>query len=375
MSTIREALEAAAGEPSGDEIAEAAPVEEAAAVNNGGGDEGATAGVEAAGDTAAADAEDATAETKPGEAGRSRDGKGRFAPGTEAAKATPAVSTKPTLPGAAQTVKPTPGTAASVAAKPVGEPLKPPQSWTPAAREAFAKAPPEVQAEVNRRERQMASAMQDSAQARRFHETFNAVLAPHSNMIQQEAGGDPVRVVSSLLQTAQALRGSQAPHVIAALVRQFRIPIADLDQALADGPQSQPAQRAQQLPEYRDPRVDQLLQRAEQQQAQRIQKEIDDFAQGAEFFQDVRPRVAALIGEGGMTLPEAYDSACWSNPQIRGILQQREAAKAANAGNASTQRARAAASSVKGQPAGATAPQPNGVRAALEAAASRLSGR
>lgn len=378
MTTIREALEAAAGEAEVDS-AEVAPVEEVAPLEGSGGDDVSAAGAEGDGAAPTPGAEASEAEANAGEAARSRDPKGRFA-GTKEGQAKADAPVKPTATVAAAVKPGAPGVATPKAV----EPVRAPQAWTPAAREAFAKAPPEVQAEVNRREKQMATAMQEGANHRKFADSFNQVVSPYMGTIQAE-GGNPLSAISSLLQTAQALRTAPPAHkatLVAKIIKDFGVPVESIAAAL-DGQAPPETQQGG----YQDPRVDQLMARLESAAQQRQQStnaramgELETFRAKAEFLEDVRSHMGVLLAEAaqqgrGMTLQESYDMATWANPQIRGILQQREAAKAANAGSASTQRARAAASSVRGQPAGAAAPQSGGVRAALEAAAARLGSR
>jgi hypothetical protein len=99
------------------------------------------------------------------------------------------------------------------------------------------------------------------------------------------------------------------------------------------------------------------------------QRELQEFiASGeAEFYEDVKPLMGKLFQAGVVkNLKEAYNAAVKLNPETASVLQQREAAKQANAATASTQRARAAASSVKSQPAGPVSrPPPDDIRGAL----------
>lgn len=328
-------------------------------------------------------------DSSPAKAGRARDGKGRFAPAaTEAQEAPatalaakPAVTPKPPTNGA-----PAPAQAPQT---PPAEAARAPQSWKPAAREHFAKLPAEVQSEVARREKEIAATLQETASARRLADEVRHVVGPYEALIRGE-GAEPLQFIQSLLQTAAGLRGPAAPQVIARLVRSLGVPIDALDQALTatiqgGGGQApgQPQQGA-----YQDPRVDQLLgamqQAAHRRQAgmqQQAQADIDGFKANAEFFPDVERRMGALMADAAarkqaMSLQDAYDAACWADKDIRGILQQREAEKAANARNASTQRSRAAASSIKSQPAGASpSPQSGNVVDDVRAAYAALSSR
>ena len=77
------------------------------------------------------------------------------------------------------------------------------------------------------------------------------------------------------------------------------------------------------------------MQQAEQNQQQQVQQQayssIGEFSQDPqhEFFEHVRVKMAdnldmARMNNQPMTLKEAYDAACWSNPEIRDVLVKRQ---------------------------------------------------
>jgi hypothetical protein len=368
---------ALAGTLSGDDGASEAPVEAPPAESLGGGDETPAPVADAAGDSPAEPnppAEDAP-EKPAGEAGRARDSTGRFVQGKGDAKAPvrpagapAALAPKPVAPQARPPgAPPAPAAAAPPAA------VKAPQSWKPAAREAWAKMPPELRAalepEVTRREKETAQVLEQTAQARHIAAAYGQVVGPYSAMIHSE-GTSPPQFIGQLLQTAQALRTAPPGHkaqLVANIVREFGVPIEALDQALAGGPQpqGQPQQAGQ---EFRDPRFDQFLGEVEQAKQRRAladrekaNTDIQEFAKEAEFLNDVKAHMATLLNEAAqrrqsMSLQEAYERACWADPEVRVYFQQREAAKAAKASQASTQRARAASMSVRTQPATSAPP-------------------
>jgi hypothetical protein len=373
MNDIREALSAAF-----DETTESAPVAEVAETPPG----PAAGAREEAGEAP----EGMASSGEPAAPSHQRDEKGRFAP--------KAAQTEAPKPGG-ESATPAPKEAAPVAtpAPQVGQPsqtpapeAKAPQSWKPAAREHFARLPPEVQAEVVRRERETATVLQEAASARKLEAEFRQTVAPYEAMIRAE-GGEPLKAVASLLQTAAALRTAPPHHkaqLVASLVKTFGVPVEALDAALV----GEAPQQGQAAPEYRDPRVDQLFAQMQQAQhhrqqslVQRSQQELETFAAGREFVDDVREEMADLLEVAAkrgvaLSLEDAYNRAVQLNPDISAVLKQREAAKAATNAQASTQRARAATSSVKSQPAGAPhAPQSRGLRDDLEAALAAQSGR
>jgi hypothetical protein len=131
---------------------------------------------------------------------------------------------------------------------------------------------------------------------------------------------------------------------------------------------------------YHDPRVDQLfaqlqgLQQSRQEQViQRAVSEVEGFGAGKEFFEDVREDMADLLELASkrnldLSLEQAYERACKMQPDIAKVLEAREAAKRAGNSQQSTQRAKHAASSVRGTPAGVPSSNPSDLRGAIEAA-------
>jgi hypothetical protein len=258
---------------------------------------------------------------------------------------------------------------------------KPPASWGAAAREKWQALPPEARAEVMKRERETSVVLEQSAQARKTLEQVNKVLAPHAQMFQAD-NVHPLQAMESAMRVMGVLRTgnpSAKAAMAAQVVKAMGVDIAMLDAALAgEAPkQTGPA-------EYRDPRVDQLM-GALQQQAQARQQsviqnahtEVDKFAESHEFLSDenVRQDMADLMDGAArrgveLSMEEAYIRACRARPDVWEVMQQREAAKAAATSNTATQRARAASSSVKSQPAPGAQPQASGnhvddVRAAI----------
>lgn len=92
----------------------------------------------------------------------------------------------------------------------------------------------------------------------------------------------------------------------------------------------------------------------QQQQNTTVQSEIDRFASDAKnvFFDNVKSEMGRLIQSGLATdLTEAYDRACWANPEIRTLLiKQQSAPSDASAKAAAATQARNASKSITGSP-------------------------
>lgn len=326
---------------------------------------------------AAPEAPEAARETTAEKEARERDEKGRFAkkstdpikveaPKPEAKASPPAAPVEPE-------VKP-----------PVQADVRAPQSWKPAVREKFAGLPPEVQQEVVRVDREVMRTMQESAEARQFHQRFQQGVAPYESIFRGLGISSEQAIGTSLQTLAQLASGPPAvkAKVAAEIIKNYGIDIQMLDSELA-GQAPPPGQAQPAIDPNQIIRQAREAMRAEMQQAQNSQFETKMRAEiesmkTLEFFDDVREDMANII-EGHakrgvvMTPRDAYNLAVWANPSTAEVMQQRQAAKVAANPQGSTQRARAAASSVRGTPA---AP-PNGaqsddLRSVLEASWEKL---
>ena len=263
-------------------------------------------------------------------------------------------------------------------------PFKGPQSWKPAAREALAKAPPEVQQEVMRREGEIQRAMQDMAPLKRHRDGFQQLMAPYQAFIRAENSND-FQAIDNMMRTAVALRTLPAQDrakLMAGMCHQFGIDPNMLDQAwyaLTQGngqPAQLPTRQAQPNPQqFRDPRLDPIIEAFNQRQQAEYQdtrSEMSKFAESHQFFDDVRPDMADIIelrAKRGLSTSwdQAYDLACQANEDVAPLYQQAKDAERARTGQPGTQRARAAAVSVRPSP-GIRTPQqadPNDLRATL----------
>jgi hypothetical protein len=292
---------------------------------------------------------------------------------------------KPVDPGAA-----VPAVVAGDAPKPVEakpDPFaKAPQSWKPGAREAWASVPPDVRAEVYRREKESAMLAQQTSQARHVTDYVSQLQQKYAPALQAE-GVDALTASANLMNLASELRFGPAQikaQRVAQIIRNYGVDVNLLANVL-DG---QPVPQGQQPQMMTDPRVDQLLAQLQGMQQSRqeavVEKavgEVEAFGGDKEFFEDVREDMADLLEVASrrgidLSLDQAYERACQMQPEISKVLAARAAAQQAGTARQSTQRARAAASSVRGTPSNvSTNSQPDNLRGAIEAAIETVGGR
>ena len=262
--------------------------------------------------------------------------------------------------------------------KPPPTPEKPkipaPKSFRPEMREMWDKVPRAIQDEIHRVDKEARRIASDSEAIRQNYDKFRETVAPFEPMIRAE-GVEPIQAVGNLLRTAATLATGPAQtkaQIVAGLIRTYGVDIPTLD-ALLSGQAPPPVQ--QQAPQmnpaqFRDPRLDALLEQQQKRVTEQAQTLIEE-VENEEFFEDVREEMADLLEVAArrglaLTAKDAYNRAVAMHPDVSKVLEQRQAAKA---NNGSVARSMAASSSVKGQHAAGPPAQSGGsLRDDVEAA-------
>lgn len=225
---------------------------------------------------------------------------------------------------------------------------KAPQGWSPTMREKWGTIPEDVRKEILRREEDSVKGVRQLQERYAPMEQFVRGLEPFLNEARQ-AGVAPDNYIGAVLSSERVLRMADLPGKFQEILRiadQYGVPLREVINAsvgqeiLTKGDQQQ-----QVIP----PAVQQELQEMRQWRAQfennNAQATVEEFAKDKEFIKDVHLHMAALI-EGGAAkdLQDAYDMACWANPEIRAILTARETGKKMEEGFKQRQSAAAGAS-------------------------------
>ena len=329
------------------------------------------------------EAMDAGGEADPSQTkeGRDRDAAGRFA-----AQNAGKVQDPSQIPAGA----PAPKEAAGIGV------ARPPASWRPETREHWQKLPPQVQQEVLKREAEITRGLQETTSQRQAVEAFKELMSPFMPIAMGRYGGDVTGMIRQHAQTEmQLLNGTQADvaKAITNAIQEYGVGrfgkgfIETLDGALVGiEPQITPQEAIQRAVQQQMAPLQQAWQQATQnsqaQQAQAAAHEVSGFAQNAEFYDQVRNRMADMIETAaargqGVTLEQAYVEACWSDPNVRGKLIERQGQMQAQQRTQAAQRARSAAVSVNGAPVPRPAMSTEGMdrRSAVSAAFDALSDR
>lgn len=280
---------------------------------------------------------------------RTRDEKGRFAPKApeETAPAEeqpkdPVVAKEPVAPVAEQPAEPV-------------DAVRPPPGWSPAAKVAFDGLPPEVKQAVAQREVEVNKGFEKLAAYKPIDRFMD---------MARNSGTTLDRALENYVGMENKLRQDFPGGIVELCQRQGIHPVALANQILARNgvaPSEAPAGDAQ--PGHQTPQVDltpihqelnALKSYVQQQQTAGVQSEIERFASNPKntFFENVKADMGRLLNAGyAESLEDAYEKACWANPEIRDLLiKQQSAAPDTSAKAAVATQARTAAKSITGSP-------------------------
>ena len=282
---------------------------------------------------------------------KARDEKGRFATKIGDKPAEP--------PKAAEPVKVEVKPAAPSAPPPTPEvtppKIAPPRSLKATTREGWAKLPREMQEDIAVWDRETLKTKSEAQQAMQMASSFKEAIGPYEHLFRAE-GVEPMQGIGNLMRTTAAL-ATGAPQtkasIVAGIIKTYGVDIATLD-ALLSGQAAPPQQQAydpnmvaRQAEEAVDRKIKQLEQQAAREKASKMLEEFQ--AESPEFYDDeVRSVMERLLSAGLATdFKDAYNQAIERLPAYQRIIEQRKAAASVSG----VQRAQAAASSVRGNPA------------------------
>lgn len=265
-----------------------------------------------------------------------------------------------------------------------GEPKieKAPQSWKPAARENWSTLPAEVRAEIHRREADIQRGLRDASEFSKLGKTFKETVAPYEATIRT-LGVSAEEAVGELFKTDHTLRHGRPQEKAArllGLMEYYGVDIDDMN-AVLTGQESDSTPQLDPAVEQRLARLEQTVPAIDQDNNARASQMLREFlSTEREFYEDVKGRMADLIGAGAAsTLEDAYEMAIWADGETRKVLLQREAAQKGEEARRKAEEAARAAGSVTGSPRSSGSvghvADPTDLRGTLNAAFAAPSGR
>jgi hypothetical protein len=206
---------------------------------------------------------------------------------------------------------------------------KAPSSWKKESQAKFASLPPEVQADILKREGDIHRGVESYKVAAERGNTYEKAFAPFRDTIQK-IGTTPEQAITGLMQTDHNLRyGSPAQKVavIQHIIQSYGINPEWFDQQNTAQANPEIGHLQNRLQQFEAQQAQQMANMQEREAAS-LNNDIVAFAAKSEHFEAVRDRMADLLqGNASKSLQEAYDTAIWADPAIRATLlaeQQKE---------------------------------------------------
>lgn len=284
---------------------------------------------------------------------KDRDEKGRFVK----QEAKPAEPVKAPEQPKVEAPKP----AAPVPEKPPQKEVQAPKSMAAPLREAWKNLDQTARDYLLKREGEIARLNNETTEARKHYDAFRNTFQPFEPLFRAE-GVDVLTGLGNLTRAVAVLAtGNQdaKADLMANLIQRYGVDIQRLDSRLA-GQATQTQMPQYQQPSYtlppdqfRDPRVDAMLQQANARLEQQAAAQLSE-VENNEFYEDVRDTMADILEVASkrgidMGAEEAYNRAIALDPYVSKVIEQRKNAATAE----TTQRSMVAASSVRGQPTAA----------------------
>lgn len=269
---------------------------------------------------------EAPASTLEEKAQRVRDQSGKFA-----AKESPATPVVPDVP--AEPVEQVPVRAA-------------PNTWRKEVADKWASLPPEVQAEVERREADFHKGIEGYREKAQFGDAMHRAIAPHAETLRSlNVTAD--RAISELMQADHILRFGQPQEkqqYFAQLAQSYGIDLGQVQAMPAIDPHVSAMQ--QRIAQLEGTLQNQSLmgQQAEQ---EALNSEISRFASDPSHshFEILKGHMVALLQAGqAKDLADAYEQASFANPTTRAAVLAKQQAAEREAATKKAQAAKAAAS-------------------------------
>ncbi len=257
-----------------------------------------------------------------------RDDKGRFAPRQEDAPKPEEPATKqPEAPAQAKPDQPSEQEASAA------DPTRPPPGWSVASKSAWDNLPAEVKSDIAKREQEVSegfkqyTGLKDVIPYQQHYAREGASVKQALDAytaLDRQFSKDPVATVAYMAEQ----KGVDPVHLALAILQQRGIQIP---QGEGQPPNAQPQA-------FRDPRVDDLLRQQENDRRSREMQEQQSAEQAIEqfsadpsnrYFENVKVTMGHLIQTGQASdLKDAYEKACWANPEIRQqLINQQQAAQ------------------------------------------------
>lgn len=198
--------------------------------------------------------------------------------------------------------------------EPIEVKKQPPESWKKEMHETFHSLPKEAQEYIEQREEQMRSGLDVNKNDSNLGRTVRDIMSPYEKDLQ-EANIEPSVMIKNLMGAHYKLSTSspeEKAQIMQQLAQSYGVEFSGQGVKPVD-PIVVGLQKEVNSLKYS---MSQREQAARQEAMERTSKEVNEFAESHEYFDDVSDQLLAFINTGD-TLEEAYEKAVWANPITR----------------------------------------------------------
>ena len=216
--------------------------------------------------------------------------------------------------------------------EPVIAKVEAPQSWTGAVKDKFATLPPDVQAEIQKREKDVHQMMTRHDGELRLGREMKDVITPYMHIINAQ-GNTPAGVIGPMLNTAYILStGSpqQKADILRQVAEQYGVDLGAVKQEQENPTDPHIRNLEQRLAQF-EQQTEYQRQLQEQEKQGKVLSEISAFAADPRntYYRTVEETMLPLVSairskspdkSNSEVLQEAYDAACMLHPDIRSTI-------------------------------------------------------
>ena len=207
--------------------------------------------------------------------------------------------------------------------------IKAPSSWKKEAQAKFATLPPDIQAEIQKREDDNIKGIVAYKQNAERATAYDKAFAPYQETITK-LGITAEHAAAQLMKTDHNLRyGSPAQKVaiVQDIIKTYGIEPSWFDQQSQSAVNPDLGYLQNQLQEMQSQQA-RILQESQAREAASLNNDVESFGKNNEHFEAVRDRMADLIqGGAAKTLQEAYEIAIWADPTVRATILAKQQAE------------------------------------------------
>ena len=225
-------------------------------------------------------------------------------------------------------------------------------SWKREAQSVLSSLPPDTQRLIQEREEQFHKGIEQYKSDAQYGRTLNRALSPHMEYLNQ-IGVSPDVAIDKLIQAEKMLRTSDPQTRVQAFMKLAHDYGVDTN-SLTNAPFDPYKYQLEQQLASQQAMLQQITQSRQIAEEAQLGQTIEQFAQGHEYFDEVRETMADLLDKGLATdLNDAYSKAVRLNDDVFSRTTQNSVnTNPVQRANNAAKAAKAAAVSVKGSPTG-----------------------